>query len=766
MSEDMARTYIEDFHNQYGDAHYYFAQHAAFPLALTADLLYRLRAVFQRATDGQKIDIPWIAISDILLSPLCEEVNIGYELYEMDVSIRAHLLKDLQANPLFGTPRIEELALFLRNYVEKRLSGTDSVTHDLVQSQTWTALAYLKPNQVAQELAEQIKDLYIAGSIEQVRITSILETLKALDTPLAALKGFQPLLTYSQIQAHSLLGHRPVADAFDVIRQATQEVAESLNINLPLDREEVQKERSNRIQRTTSPQSDFYISHHVADHDWAEWIAKQLQDAGYSVNWDFEFGPTSSFDIDTTSLHTKANYTIALLSPDYLSMDNVENEWIAILNQSSESAKTLLLPIRIRECTPQDIFASIQYLDLVGHPQDTARELLLKFTSLDLHGFGELLRSFRIRAEMTQEELANALGVSRVTVRRWENGIYIPKYSKIEKIAQVLHLNAADQEILVDAALRMPARSALSSDRDSLTIQDTNAATEDDNAKTIQDLEKRASVDKDARAYAELGSSYERLRRVEDAIRAFENAQKLQPENTDVLFALSRLYNDTESYEQAIEILDRLIELRPEFADAYKQRGLVYRRRADAEFAVTEDVERRAEEYKRAIVDFERAVELRPDFEDALGSLGGLYRRLGDVERAAEYYQRLYAVNPHSSYGLGNLGSLSWYFENVKDARKYFAELEEVAQARIQEEREDGYWDYYDLALAQLATGKLAAARETYAKAIEETPAVAQLDAVLSNLYFLQRARAHIEGLEEIIAMIENAKDVKGEGES
>ncbi len=680
MPPEIASARIEDFRDRFGEAHYCFAQHAAFPLALTPDLLYRMRESFQRTSDEKKpLNISWIAIADLLLSPLCEEADIGYELYEMDVSIRAQLLEELRADPDFGAKRLEELAYFLRNYIEEQLTSPDPMILDLAQSQAWTVLAYIKPDQAAQELAEQIRILYTNGSLEQVRITSIMETLKALNTPLAAFEGFQPLLTYAQFQAHSILGHPQAADVPAQIEQATTEVAASLGINLPTYRKRATS--SNRTQQEPDTIKDFYISHHIADHDWAEWIANQLQEVGYSVNWGFQFGPSSSLDIDTSALHNQARHTIALLSPDYLSVDSVQQEWTAMLAPSPQQEQKLLLPIRVRSCTPGGIFASIQYLDLVKQDEATAREMLLQFVR----------RSF---------------------------------------------LNA-----------RKP-------------------AVGDDDESRIQELEIRAKTDQDAAAYVELGNLYEKLRRIDDAIRAYEEARSLQPSDTNVLLALSRLYNDTGSYERVVEILDQLIKLQPDFADAYKQRGLMYRREADADYAATGDSEQRSIKYNKAVADLERAVELRPGFEEALGSLGGLYQRIGNYERATEYYQRLYTVNPSSSYALGNLASLFWYVGRREEASNYFKSLEEASQTRLKEGREEAYWDYYDLALSQLATGKIDAAKETYAKAVEETPAIAQFNAVLNNLYFLQRAQEPIKGLEEIIPLIENAKDVMGANDS
>jgi hypothetical protein len=43
---------------------------------------------------------------------------------------------------------------------------------------------------------------------------------------------------------------------------------------------------------------DFFVSYNRADRDWAEWIAWQLEEAGYSVviqDWDFRPGENLFF---------------------------------------------------------------------------------------------------------------------------------------------------------------------------------------------------------------------------------------------------------------------------------------------------------------------------------------------------------------------------------------------------------------------------------------------------------------------------------------
>ncbi|MCZ7669018.1 MAG: hypothetical protein M5U34_18420 [Chloroflexi bacterium] len=56
--------------------------HAAFPVALTPDMLYQIWNNFRLDVRGNLLNIPWVAVADLLLSNLCDEV--GHELYQID----------------------------------------------------------------------------------------------------------------------------------------------------------------------------------------------------------------------------------------------------------------------------------------------------------------------------------------------------------------------------------------------------------------------------------------------------------------------------------------------------------------------------------------------------------------------------------------------------------------------------------------------------------------------------------------------------------
>ena len=225
----IARRRIESFGKRRGEAHLQLARQAAFPLALTPDILYGLWANFQRDSNGEYLDIPWIAVTDLLLSSLCEEV--GYELYEMDENVRNVLLEQLKNQPNLGQPRINQLAAFILDYIQRKLLSDDLETQDFAKAQKWSALAYTNPHEAARELSLELANLDQQNTAELLRITAIIETLAE---PLA---DFKSLLTYARGMESFARGDlqkatNKLASAITVGNQI-----QSVGVTLPIPRE-------------------------------------------------------------------------------------------------------------------------------------------------------------------------------------------------------------------------------------------------------------------------------------------------------------------------------------------------------------------------------------------------------------------------------------------------------------------------------------------------------------------------------------------------
>src|SRR6266700_4304907 len=71
----------------------------------------------------------------------------------------------------------------------------------------------------------------------------------------------------------------------------------------------------------------------------------------------------------------------------------------------------------------------------------------------DLETFGELLRAFRKRSGLTQQQLATEVGVHRNAIGRWELGDFLPENKRmVLELTRLLKLNALEARQFLEAS--------------------------------------------------------------------------------------------------------------------------------------------------------------------------------------------------------------------------------------------------------------------------------------------------------------------------
>jgi nucleoside phosphorylase len=361
-----ARKRIAAFHTRFGDGHLYLACHAAFPMVLTPDLLYRLRANFQLDNNKQPLKILWIAIADLLLSNLCEEVE--YELYEMKADVRTVLLQDLKIDPRFGLKRMKELAKFLLDYVEQQMNNEATA---LVQVQRWMALPYLDPTRAARELTLALQEkLRQNNRGEVLRMASLVETFA--DPLKEMLPEYTPLVIYAQNAVQIIRGE---AQSAAVQLQAVKVLG--IDLSIP---EQLSQKTKVESEQPQTVRKNFFISYHKADHSWAEWIGWQLEEAGYSIlfqQWDYQVNANFTFELDRAT--REAERIIVVLSPDYLEELATLPSWIEAFHVDPKNDPNILIALQVRECSDQlsKLLGLIVYTNLFELDEKGALEALL-----------------------------------------------------------------------------------------------------------------------------------------------------------------------------------------------------------------------------------------------------------------------------------------------------------------------------------------------------------------------------------------------------
>ncbi|MBU0519397.1 TIR domain-containing protein [bacterium] len=126
-------------------------------------------------------------------------------------------------------------------------------------------------------------------------------------------------------------------------------------------------------------QKDFFISHSGRDVMWAEWIAWQLQDGGYTVvldKWHFEVG--SNIPLEMQDAMQTCKRKIVVLSENYLGGTYTHPEWAAVFWADPQGKARKMVPIRIDDCKPDGLLAPLLQIDIRGLDAEHARAKILE----------------------------------------------------------------------------------------------------------------------------------------------------------------------------------------------------------------------------------------------------------------------------------------------------------------------------------------------------------------------------------------------------
>jgi tetratricopeptide (TPR) repeat protein len=102
------------------------------------------------------------------------------------------------------------------------------------------------------------------------------------------------------------------------------------------------------------------------------------------------------------------------------------------------------------------------------------------------------------------------------------------------------------------------------------------------------------------------------------------------------------IYKYYENYGEAIRDFDRSIELKPECAEAYYNRGCTYRKDVD--------------DIQQAIRNFTKAIELRSGYAEAYNNRGDLYGDAGDYRQAIVDFTKAIELKPDYAMAYVNRG--------------------------------------------------------------------------------------------------------------
>jgi tetratricopeptide (TPR) repeat protein len=202
-----------------------------------------------------------------------------------------------------------------------------------------------------------------------------------------------------------------------------------------------------------------------------------------------------------------------------------------------------------------------------------------------------------------------------------------------------------------------------------------------------------------ARAWNDLGSTYRALHRLEDAIKAYQQAIELDSAYTLPWVNLGDVYRALSYPEDAIDAYQKAIELEPGDARSWDSLGDVYR-----------GLERPDE----AIGAYRQAIELNPDYAWPYASLGLIYEQQEQYEAALLVYQQ--SAQRHER---PEDQAVSW--KHVGDIYRHLKRFEDAIEAygRAVEFDPAYAWPYHNLGLIYEQQQEYEAAIPFYRQAID-----------------------------------------------
>jgi tetratricopeptide (TPR) repeat protein len=103
-------------------------------------------------------------------------------------------------------------------------------------------------------------------------------------------------------------------------------------------------------------------------------------------------------------------------------------------------------------------------------------------------------------------------------------------------------------------------------------------------------------------------------------------------DTADLLMTRVKTAVEGKDLDLAIQLLDSLVEIKPDYVEAWNRRATVYFMKKD---------------YGRSLADIRQVLAREPRHFGALSGLGLMMQELGEEKRALEVFRRALAVHPH-----------------------------------------------------------------------------------------------------------------------
>jgi tetratricopeptide (TPR) repeat protein len=193
----------------------------------------------------------------------------------------------------------------------------------------------------------------------------------------------------------------------------------------------------------------------------------------------------------------------------------------------------------------------------------------------------------------------------------------------------------------------------------------------------------------------------------EATLKVWNLILELKPDNATAFYNRGIIYAQLKQYEQAIANYDQVIALNPDYIDAFANRGNAYTA---------------MKQYKQAIADYYQVITLDPSCAIAYNNRGNAYAELKQYEWSIADYDQAIAIDPNYAIAYNNRGNA---YKELKQYGRALFDYDQVLTLNP-----TYALAYLNRGLIYKALGKQAEARQDFerAKALGHSAAQQELD--------------------------------------
>ncbi len=271
-----------------------------------------------------------------------------------------------------------------------------------------------------------------------------------------------------------------------------------------------------------------------------------------------------------------------------------------------------------------------------------------------------------------------------------------------------LKRTAEAKAVFADAVAQIP-RSSAAHYYHGITVSEEGKAGEAE-----ENFEKAILLKSDfRRAYQSLASLYEDQDKRQQAASVYQRyLQNVNPHDKEFRLQLVKLYLREQSYPDALEQLDQILEENPEDLNARVRVALIYGEMGN---------------YQQAIDELANILQTRPNELRVRDYLGLMYEEMKDYDQAAQTYRANLQINPNFYDSLLHLGFLSYRQKQYTEAITQLFQAKQIHPKRSE--------PYLLLGLTYLQQDDYVAATKEFQEGIQQDPTNADLHFNLGTAY-------------------------------